>query len=129
MKKIISSSKHSLFAIMLVICLGFTLWSFSTSDKTITRVSNEKMYCQLSVNNVFNRLQQSWTFEISINYGAFLKYDYKSLEEYKVKSFTDYLDALNYLGSRGWKLVLTNRHMVDGYNHYQDYYLFEKDAN
>ncbi|MCB0461942.1 MAG: hypothetical protein R2816_12395 [Flavobacteriaceae bacterium] len=126
MRTIISNQKATM---LLVLLLGFFIWSFTPKNASETPFANKKIYCQLYVNNTYNRIQQKWSYEIDVNYGEYLKYDFKSLEQYKVQSFTNYLDALNYLGSRGWKLVLTNRHMVDGYNHYQDYYLLEKDTN
>lgn len=118
--------------IIMFAMLSILLWSFTSKEipENELNQSARKIYCHLYVNNQYtiNYTSQKldWVYTIDVNYGNYVNYTNKDAESLKVKTFTNYLDALNYLGERGWHLVLTNRHMVDGYLHYQDYYLLEK---
>lgn len=118
--------------IIMFTMLGVLLWSFTSKEipESELNQSTKKIYCQLYVNNQYtiNYTSQKldWVYTIDVNYGNYVNYTNKDAESLKVKTFTNYLDALNYLGERGWHLVLNKRHMIDGYLHYEDHYLLEK---
>lgn len=122
MKKIISGVQ----TISIILLLSLVFWSFSTKDSDGTTGYHKKIYCQLYVHIKYNVSTLKYDHGLEVHHGNYLSYPNKSTESQKVASFSFYVDALNYLGARGWRIVLTNRHVIDGYWDYEDSYVLEK---
>lgn len=107
---------------LFIICCS--LWSFKTEVSENSN-SKSKIYCELYVRHQF-KSDAKWHYTISVNHGDFLKYPNKTIEKQKASSYTSYIDALNYMSSRGWHVVQNNRHFIDGHFDYEDHFILEK---
>lgn len=111
-----------IFSGVVIICISF--WSFST---TKTNSIEAKKYCELVYDSridpqtIFN-VQQNYIVKIWANYS---NYENSSIENNKLATLKGSIDALNYMGSNGWKLIDHYRLNFDnGFT--QDIYLMEK---
>lgn len=128
MKTKISIRSISTIMLLCLVCMG--IWSFKSNEDVDNDavLASKKIYCELYVRNQY-KMDKSWHFTLSIKHGNHLVYANKSVEANKVKSFTNYIDALNYLGGQGWSLVLATRHTIDMNYDYEDNYVLEKTIN
>ena len=100
------------------------LWSFSNSSSAS---EGTKKYCELVYDyrvadeTVLNF--KKWEYITSI-WANFSNYPNGDIENNKLKTYTTAIDALNYMGANGWKLIQHN-HLTFN-NATQDVYLMEK---
>ncbi|WP_100611363.1 hypothetical protein [Confluentibacter lentus] len=112
----------TLFVSLLFVC--FILWSFtntSTSEGT-------KKYCEVVYDY---RIDDSEGLSFQNEYkpsiwGNFSNYQNGNIENNKLKTYKNAIDALNYMGANGWKLI--HHYHLTFNNGYitQDVYLMEK---
>lgn len=127
-------TKNSIISTVIIataLSLGF--WSFVPSKdfKIEPEVSSKKIYCELIYNSRIDpktalSVKYEYIMKLWINYGAFTNYSNAESENKNVQSFEDYIEALNYLGSQGWRLI--HRYRLElGTGFTQDIFLMEKE--
>lgn len=124
-----TQKRTQIFITILILIISIGLWSFTSKNVYDDSASGKVIYCKLYVHVKYDITKYEYTYTMSANYGNHLNYPNKVVENNKVATFGSYMDALNYLGAQGWELVLTNRHVVDGYWDYEDSYILKKKIN
>lgn len=98
------------------------LWSFSNSSSAS---EGTKKYCEVVYDyrvdpeTVFEKLKY-----IPSIWGNFSNYPNGDIENKKLKTYTNAIDALNYMGANGWRLI--QHYQLTFSNTTQDVYLMEK---